>query len=55
MSELERWDSVALRLRTDKGIRWLTVRDKFAPYGYVQAELRSQPAIVLMKPRFNLR
>jgi hypothetical protein len=47
MSELEQWDSVALRLRTDKGLRWLTVRDKFAPFGYVQAELRSQPAIVL--------
>jgi hypothetical protein len=25
----------------------MTVRDKFAPYGYVPAELRNQPAIVL--------
>jgi hypothetical protein len=28
-------------------MRWMMVRDKFAPYGYIPAELREQPAIVL--------
>jgi hypothetical protein len=30
-------------------VRWLTVRDKFAPYGYVPAEMRGQPAIRLIE------
>lgn len=47
MSEVEEYDALVLRLATDKGVRWMTVRDKFAPYGYVPAELRNQPAIVL--------
>ena len=47
MTEVENWDSVVLRLRTDRGDRWLTVRDKFAPFGYLPAELRGQPAIIL--------
>lgn len=48
MSEVESYDSLVVRL--DEGaqaVRWLTVRDKFAPYGYLPAELRQQPAIVL--------
>jgi cellulose synthase operon protein C len=48
MSEVEVFDNVALRLTTDKGARWLTVRDKFAPFGYMPAELRGQPAIRLV-------
>jgi hypothetical protein len=48
MSEVEEYDSLVLRVPTDKGVRWMTVRDKFAPYGYVPAELRDQPAIVLV-------
>jgi hypothetical protein len=48
MSEVEIYDNVALRLDTDKGQRWLTTRDKFAPFGYVPAELRGQPAIRLI-------
>ncbi len=49
MSEVEQYDSLVLRVVTDKGVRWLTVRDKFAPFGYTSAELRDQPAIVLVE------
>ena len=48
MSEVEQYDSSVLRIQTDHGARWLTVRDKFAPYGYVPAEMRGQPAIRLV-------
>ncbi len=48
MSEVEIYDNVALRLETDKGAQWMTVRDKFAPYGYLPAELRGQPSIRLV-------
>jgi hypothetical protein len=37
-----------LRIQTEHGARWLTVHDKFAPYGYVPAEMRGQPAIRLV-------
>src|SRR5258708_39835032 len=47
MSEVEQYDALVMRVPTDKGLRWMLVRDKFAPYGYVPAELRDQPAIVL--------
>jgi tetratricopeptide (TPR) repeat protein len=50
MSEVESYDSLVVRLETGNGqIRWLTVHDKFAPYGYLPAELRQQPAIVLAR------
>lgn len=49
MSEVEVYDNVTLRLATEAGPRWLTVRDKFAPYGYVPAELRGQPAFRLVE------
>jgi hypothetical protein len=48
MSEAEEFDSLVARIETGKSVRWLTVRDKFAPYGYVPAELRGQPAIRLI-------
>jgi tetratricopeptide (TPR) repeat protein len=48
MSEVEIFDNLAVRLTTDAGPRWLTTRDKFAPFGYVPAELRGQPAIRLV-------
>ncbi len=48
MSEVETYDNVVARLTTDVGPRWLVVRDKFAPFGYVPAELRGQPAIRLI-------
>lgn len=47
LSEGDPWDSLVLRIHTDSGPRWLTVRDKFAPFGYVPADLRDQPAIIL--------
>lgn len=49
MSEVEELDNVVARLSTeDPAGRWLTIRDKFAPYGYLPAELRGQPAIRLV-------
>jgi hypothetical protein len=48
MSEVEAYEALVMRLSTDQGPRWLTVKDKFAPYGYVPAELREQPAIRLV-------
>jgi tetratricopeptide (TPR) repeat protein len=47
MSEVEEYEALVMRVPTDKGVRWMVVRDKFAPYGYIPAELREQPAIVL--------
>jgi tetratricopeptide (TPR) repeat protein len=47
MSEAEQYDALVLRVTTEKGVRWLTVRDKFAPYGYTPVEMRDAPAIVL--------
>jgi hypothetical protein len=48
MSEVEQYDSSILRIETEQGARWLSVHDKFAPYGYVPAEMRGQPAIRLI-------
>jgi tetratricopeptide (TPR) repeat protein len=48
MSEVDEYDALVLRVSTEHGVRWMTVRDKFAPYGYMPAELRDQPAIVLL-------
>jgi hypothetical protein len=57
LSEVEQYDALVMRFATDRGIRWLTVRDKFAPYAYIPAELRDQPAIVLAPgmPRDTVR
>ena len=52
MSEVETYDNVVARLDTgDAGAqpRWMVIRDKFAPFGYVPAELRGQPAIRLVQ------
>jgi tetratricopeptide (TPR) repeat protein len=54
MSEVEAYDGLLLRIQTGEhdpgshGVRWLTVRDKFAPAWYVPAEYRGQPAIRLV-------
>jgi len=48
MSEVEAYDSLVLRLRAGKKTIWLTVRDKFAPFGTISSELRGQEAIVLV-------
>ena len=47
MSEVEGYDALLLRVDTGRGVRWITVRDKFAPYAYVPAEVRGQTAVVL--------
>ena len=53
MSEVEAYNGVLLRIETGStdpagGVRWLSVRDKFAPAWYVPAEYRGQPAIRLV-------
>jgi hypothetical protein len=57
LSEVEQYDALVMRFPTEQGTRWMTVRDRFAPYGYVPAELRNQPAIVLVPemPRDTVR
>ncbi|WP_437587998.1 hypothetical protein [Sorangium sp. So ce1000] len=52
MSEAETFNALAVRLDTGEkpgagAVRWMFVRDKFAPYGYLPSSLRGQPAIVL--------
>ncbi|MGH7327875.1 MAG: hypothetical protein ACREJX_05950, partial [Polyangiaceae bacterium] len=49
MSEVEAYDSLVLRLRLGKKTEWLTVRDKFAPFGTLSSELRGLDAIVLVQ------
>jgi tetratricopeptide (TPR) repeat protein len=49
MSEVEQYDALVLRVSTDKGSQWLTVHDKFAPFGYTPSELRGETAIVLVE------
>jgi len=49
MSEIETYDALVMRTHTNRGVRWLTIRDKFAPYGYTPSELRGQPAIALIE------
>ncbi len=48
MSDVDDYDSLALRLDTGTGHRWLTVHDKFAPYGYVPVEQRGQTCVMLV-------
>lgn len=47
MSEIETYSSLLLRL-DGKTPRYLTVADKFAPFGYVPADVRGQPAVLLV-------
>jgi tetratricopeptide (TPR) repeat protein len=47
LSESETFGALAVRIVTGKGPRWMVVREKFAPYGYMPSSLRGQPAIIL--------
>lgn len=47
MSEAESFNALAVRLDTGKGVKWMVVREKYAPYGYLPSPLRGQPAVVL--------
>jgi tetratricopeptide (TPR) repeat protein len=49
MGEVEEYDNIVLRIGAEQGPRWLTVRDKFTPYGYVPAEMRGQPCFRLIE------
>jgi hypothetical protein len=50
ISEVEDYQAMPplVRVETEKGPRWMLVRDKFAPYGYVPAEMRGQPGYRLV-------
>lgn len=48
MSEVEEFNDLAVRVVTEHGPKWMTLREKFAPYGYLPSSLRGQPAIVLV-------
>lgn len=47
MSEAETFGQLAVRIVTNAGVKWLVVRDKFAPFGYLPSGMRGQPAVVL--------
>jgi tetratricopeptide (TPR) repeat protein len=47
ISEAEQYDDFVIRVG-GKTPEWLTLRDKFAPYGYLPAGLRGQPAYRLI-------
>ncbi|MCC6552389.1 MAG: hypothetical protein IT372_05120 [Polyangiaceae bacterium] len=49
MSEAESFNALAVRVdaRGPGSPRWMVVREKFAPYGYLPSSLRGQPAVVL--------
>ena len=38
LSEVEQYGALVMRFPIDGGMRWVLVRDKFAPYGYIPAE-----------------
>jgi hypothetical protein len=48
MSDVDDYDSLALRLDAGTSKIWLTVHDKFAPFGYVPAEDRGQACVMLI-------
>jgi hypothetical protein len=47
ISEAEQYDDFVVRVGKDHP-DWLTVGDKFAPYGYLPSPLRGQPAFLLV-------
>lgn len=49
MSEIESFNNLLTRVATNAGARWLSVDDKFAPFGYVPPSLRNEPAIRLVQ------
>jgi cellulose synthase operon protein C len=49
MTESESFNDFVIRVQTEKGELFLTVLDKFAPFGYLPAELRGQPGYRLIE------
>jgi tetratricopeptide (TPR) repeat protein len=47
ISEAEQFDDFVLKVGGPKHADWLTVGEKFAPYGYLPSPLRGQPAYML--------
>ncbi len=50
LSRATEFDRLAVRVTTSadgKQHRWMVIADRFVPYGYLPAELRGQPAILL--------
>ncbi len=47
LSQASLYTEPLLRVETESGPAWLTVGSKFAPFGYVPAELRGMPAYLL--------
>ncbi|MEJ7730816.1 MAG: hypothetical protein WKG00_16560 [Polyangiaceae bacterium] len=48
LAEAESFSALAIRVAAEAGPRWMVLRDKFAPYGYLPSSLRGQPAIRLV-------
>lgn len=48
LSRATEYGDPLLRVSTERGPVWLTVGNKFAPFGYVPAELRGAPAFLLV-------
>ncbi len=44
------YTAAAVRVKTQKGSRWLIIGDRYTPYGYLPSRLRGQPA-VLAQPK----
>ncbi|MBW2454566.1 MAG: hypothetical protein JRI68_08650 [Deltaproteobacteria bacterium] len=49
-SEADMFNVPAVRIKTERGSRWLIVHDRHAPYGYLPSSLRGQPAVII-EPR----
>ena len=47
------YSQMVLRVGQDKESAWLTVGNKFAPFGYVPIEVRGMPAYVLTGPKLT--
>ncbi|MFW5740887.1 MAG: hypothetical protein ACOC1F_11030, partial [Myxococcota bacterium] len=48
ISEAESFTNFVIRIQTNRGEKWLTVRDRFTPFGYIPAQLRGQKGYVLV-------
>jgi hypothetical protein len=47
ISRATQYNQPLLRLRAEKGPLWLTFENRYAPFGYVPAEVRGMPAFLL--------
>ena len=47
LSDVDAYTGIIMRVTGDRGPLYLTVEDRFAPFGYVPADYRGQPGFVL--------